>query len=299
MTPAIGVSVVVPFYNRREEVARCLEAVLAQQLPAGVTIEVVAVDNGSTDGTRDLLASYPVRLVECPRRGPAAARNDGIAAARGPIVALTDSDCVPAADWLTHLLEPFADPAIIAAGGRIEALSLRRGVAVFFEERRFLNQEKLFRGSFCYPPFVATANAAFRRETLMAVGGFDESLRVGEDADLCWRALDRGGSIAYCPRALVRHGHRETYRDFFRQAVAYGDGAARVYARHRQRFGVRRPVDWENIIYLARLPLEMALRAVVCQTPYKRRSAFYDALWRTGFTLGRWRGSLRNGVAYF
>jgi GT2 family glycosyltransferase len=299
MTSLPAVTVVVPFYNRRNEVARCLDAVLAQQLPEGMTMEVVAVDNGSTDGTRDLLASYPVRLVDCARRGPAAARNAGIAAAQAPIVALTDSDCVPAPDWLAHLLAPFSDPAVIAAGGRIEALSMRRGVAVYFEERRFLNQEKLFRGSYCYPPFVATANAAFRREVILAAGGFDESLRVGEDADLCWRALDGGGAIAYCPRALVRHGHRDTYREFFRQAMAYGEGAARVYARHRKRFGVRRPVDWENIIYLARVPLEILLRVVVCQTAYKRRSAFYDAIWRTGFTLGRWRGSLRNRVAYF
>lgn len=293
-----SVSVVVAFYNRRDEVSSCLDSILAQELPTGAAIEIIAVDNGSTDGTRQLLTEYPVRIVDCSVRGPAAARNAGIRAARAPIVAMTDSDCVTEQGWLESLLEPFSDPEVLGTGGRIDALKVETGVALFAEKTQILNQGKLFSGVFCFPPFFATANAAYRRDALEKVGGFDEDLRVGEDSDLTWRVLDLGGRIAYCPGAVVRHGHRETFREFFRQAIGYGIGAATVFAKHRERFGVHWIVEWDNILALALLPVLCPLRIMLAKTSIGRKWCLYEALWRTGFTIGRIRGSFRNRVLF-
>lgn len=295
-TPAV--SVIVAFYNRRDEVSICLESIMAQELPTGAGIEIVAVDNGSTDGTRQLLTEYPVRIVDCSVRGPAAARNAGVRAARAPIVAMTDSDCVTEPGWLTSLIEPFSDPEVLGAGGRIDALSVDTGVALFAEKTQILNQGKLFSGVFCFPPFFATANAAYRRDIFEKVGGFDENLRVGEDSDLTWRVLDLGGRIAYCPGAVVRHGHRETFREFFHQAIGYGIGAATVFAKHRKRFGVRYIVEWDNILALAMLPVMCPLRILLAKSSIGRKWCLYEALWRTGFTIGRIRGSHRNHVLF-
>lgn len=292
------VSVVVPFFNRNAEVEKCLRAVLSQELPDGMTFEVVAVDNGSTDGTREKLQALPVRLVDCSRRGPAAARNAGIRAACGEIVALTDSDCVPEPGWLAALIAPFEVQDMLAAGGRIEALDVTCGVALFTERNGILDQKKLFDGVFCFPPFFATANAAFRRDALVKTDGFDEDLRIGEDSDLLWRVLDLGGKIAYCDKARVRHAHRTTFRGFFRQAVDYGMGAANVFAKHREHFGVRYLVEWDSIIALALVPLSWPFRLLFARSPIGRKWCLYEAIWRTGFSIGRIKASITNRCAF-
>lgn len=292
------ISVIIPFYNRREEAATCISAVLGQKLPDGITTEVIAVDNGSNDGTLDALRKYPIRVVECATRGPAAARNAGFRAASAPIVAFTDSDCIPADDWLFHLVEPFVDDDVICTGGRIKGIHVRHGVTAFMEFNRILNNEKFFYGVLCFPPFFATANAAFRRRILEEVGGFNESLWIGEDSDLTWRAMDRGGKMAYCPKALVEHGHRETFGAFFSQAMDYGSGAASDFAMHRKRFGVRWFIEWENIGAVGLLPFEALARLFLSNSSYKRKASLYNAIWRTGFMLGKIKGSIKNRVVF-
>ena len=140
--PQPSITIVVPFFNRQAEVVRCIEAVKQQAVPEGVTFEIVAVDNNSSDGTGEVIAGDGVRVVHCERRGPAAARNAGITAARGAIVAMTDSDCVPRPTWLHQLVEPFSDPAVLAAGGRIMALHVGSGPAFFAEDFQVLSQEQ-------------------------------------------------------------------------------------------------------------------------------------------------------------
>lgn len=292
------VSVVVPFFNRCSEVQPCLESVLAQRLPDDAPFEVIAVDNGSTDGTLDELAKYPVRVVRCAVPGPAAARNAGIAAASGEVIAMIDSDATAQPGWLAALTAPFVRPDMLAVGGRVDSLSVVRGVELFAERASVLNQRKFFSGVLGFPPFFATCNVAYRRSALEQVGGFDETLRVGEDSDLAWRVLDQGGCIAYAHGAFVRHAHRSTFVGLFTQALDYGTGAAQIFAKHRHRFGRRVSVQWHDFAGLALAPLNASRWLIFGTTPYERRLGLYEAVYRAGFTLGRLRGSLRHRVLF-
>ncbi|MDX2176874.1 MAG: glycosyltransferase [Candidatus Sumerlaeia bacterium] len=284
------VSVVVPFHNRVADVPRCLEAVLreARAIPGA---EVVVVDNGSTDGTREALAAVEsARLVDCARRGPAAARNAGIRGARGELVAFTDSDCVPDPGWLAALVAPFADPDVRAVGGRIDTLRTESGVAWYVATRRLLDNEVFFGARDPFPPFFATANAAYRRADLERVGGFDEELWTPEDADLCWRVMEGGGRMVYVPEAVVKHRHRDTFRGFFRQARDYGRGGYQLYAKHRAKVPGGFPPDWQAIRWLAALPFAGPWIALAAPNGPERRTPLYDAVWLTGILLGRLEG---------
>jgi GT2 family glycosyltransferase len=285
-----AVSVVIPFFNRRAEVAPCLAAVLAQRLPAGSSFEVIAVDNGSTDGTREALAAAPVVLAECAVRGPAAARNAGWRRARAPIVAFIDSDCIAEPGWLAALVAPFADPQVRIVGGGLAGHPPATGPEAFFEGARILDPERFFSGIICFPPFFPTANMAIRRDDLEATGGFDESLRAGEDADLCWRTMERDGRMALVPEARVLHAHRADIRALWRQATGYGTGAAAIFAKHRARLGLARVMLWDDWAALAALPWRAAWALATGRGRWQRIVLLYQLVWESAFAIGKLRG---------
>lgn len=291
------VSIIIPFFNRPQEVEPCLSRILAQSAP--FPFEVIAVDNNSTDDTGARLREFPVRVVDCAVKGPAAARNAGARIARGRILVFVDSDCSVRRGWLERLVRPFVeDESLTIVGGGIRAARIDTGAEYFSDGYGVLDQALFFRGGFLAPPFVATANAALRSEDFARAGGFDEALRVGEDADLCWRILAPGGKLVYVPGAWVRHAHRRTFRELFRQARSYGAGSVAVFAKHRDSFRRRVLIDWDLWLLLPLLPWYAI-------TEYRRQAArgahawqLYEALWLAGLVLGRVEGSLRHRVVY-
>ncbi|MDD4280521.1 glycosyltransferase [Candidatus Sumerlaeota bacterium] len=294
------ISVVIAFYNRLDLLDRCLQSVLSQELPDGKSFEVIAVDNGSTDGTRERLAEYgdSIRLLDCATRGPSAARNTGIRAAQGDVVVFTDSDAVPEPNWLRNLTEPFGDSQTIGTGGRIEALVWERGVEMWFQMAGMLNQRKCFEGILCFPPYFATANTAWRRETLQAVGGFNEDIWWSEDCDLGWRIREKGGSIVYVDAAVIRHAHRNTIIGFMRQSMGYGEAAVRVFAAHRDKMGARYFIAWDSYAKFLFLPFRCLLTLIFAHNSFQRRAPFYEWLWRAANIYGNLRGSLRYRVLF-
>jgi GT2 family glycosyltransferase len=195
-------SVAVSTYQRAAALPRLVAALEAQTLgPEG--FEVVICDNGSTDETArvlgELAARTPLRLrvVRVERnRGPAAGRNAAWRAARAPVVAFTDDDCLPTPRWLDAGLAAMGEARRIVVGRTLpnpEQLS-RRGpfsLTVTVEDVRFFH----------------TCNVFYRREDLEAVGGFDEGFRTpgGEDTDLGLRVRALGAEPAFAPEALVYH----------------------------------------------------------------------------------------------
>lgn len=217
------VSVIVPVLNAEPTLRACVEALLAQDYPAERR-EIIFVDNGSTDRSAELLAKYPVRVVTERRlRGPGSARNQGIRASAGEVLAFTDADCIASEGWLRAIVEPHADPGVGACAGKVLPAPPRTLVERYCAESGIMSQE--FAIQHPYLPAAQTCNASYRRIALEQVGLFDVGLRTGEDTDLAWRLqLESGFRIAYEPSAVVYHRHRASSRELFRAYYGYGLG---------------------------------------------------------------------------
>jgi GT2 family glycosyltransferase len=222
------VSVVVPCYNRANFLPRCLGSLFAQTYPRE-RFEIVLVDDGSTDGTaetaRALGAAWAggLRVVEQSNGGPARARNAGIRAAGGEIVAFTDSDCVAAPEWLEQLVRTLAaDPAAAGVGGPIANGSSDGWVARFLDTTAFY-RHRVRRGAVDY---LLTASVAYRRDALVAAGGFSEREGAwGEDADLSFRVRQAGYRLLLASDGSVTHyGSPESPRALARELYRYGYG---------------------------------------------------------------------------
>jgi glycosyltransferase involved in cell wall biosynthesis len=197
-----SVSVVVATRDRAERLAQLLASLRAQTLdPAG--FEVIVVDDGSTDTTPAVLraaaAENGLRLRSIRRpdsRGPAAARNAGWRAARAPLVAFTDDDCVATPAWLEEGLAAARAAAVVQ--GRVDPNPAQLHLLGPFSRTLEVHSAG---------PEFHTCNIFYRRELLEGLGGFDESFPLpgGEDTDLGWRARASGATIAYAPAAHVLH----------------------------------------------------------------------------------------------
>lgn len=199
----IRASVVVPTYKRPQLLARCLEALLAQGFDPSA-YEVIVADDAACKETRQLVACLAERaLVSGPavryvpvtgRHGPAAARNAGWRAARGPIIAFTDDDCIPQHGWLAAGVAALGEGVAGAAGKLVVPCP-----EIPTDHERNI---ALLAGA----EFV-TANCFYRRAILAEVGGFDERFPLAwrEDSDLFFSVLERGGKVVRVPGAVVVH----------------------------------------------------------------------------------------------
>jgi len=223
-----SVSVVVPVRDGLPWIDEQLRALAGQQCDADW--EVVVADNGSTDGTRatveDWAVRHPhIRLVDASGRpGPAAARNTGVAAASGQMLAFCDADDVVQPGWLTACVEVLARAD--AAAGTFDFTSLNGGpisspVVAATRQLAFL-------------PAALGANLCVRRTAFEAVGGFTEDLAVGEDIDLSWRLQLRGFRFVVAADAVVAKREPIEPRLVFRAAWSYGQSGPVLYRRFRK-----------------------------------------------------------------
>lgn len=198
------VSAVVPVRNGERHVARCLEALLGQTWPRD-RLEILAVDDASTDATRERVRALPVRLLErSAPGGPYAARNTAIRAATGEILAFTDADCTPAKDWIERgvaaLLGECAD---LAAGRVCFDYSPRRSAWELLDSISNLDHER----SVAERGVAKTGNLFVARRVLDAIGPFAER-RSGCDVEWTGRATGRGFALVYAPDAVVEKAAR-------------------------------------------------------------------------------------------
>lgn len=235
----IRVSVVVPTRNRFASLERCLCGLQEQSLDQS-QFEVIVVDNGSTDCTRASVARMQevmpqLRYAFEGTPGAARARNTGIDLARADIVAFVDDDAVPAARWLTALLDGYARwPQAGVLSGRTELrFNTRRPSWLHRDLETWYSARDLGPA----PRLLATelpwgVNASLRRDAALDVGGFDVGVGgtggrwlFNEDIDFFARVRDAGHVIAYVPDALVLHDVdpvRVSHRWLVRRAFAQG-----------------------------------------------------------------------------
>jgi mycofactocin system glycosyltransferase len=197
---------------------------------------VIVVDDGSTDGSPDLAREAGATVVanDGPR-GPGGARNVGRRLATTEFVAFIDADCVAEGDWarpLAALLE--AEPRLALAAPRIRGTDGPGRLSRW--ERTCSPLDMGAAGGPVGPgraiPYVPSAALVARRAALEQLGGFDASLRFGEDVDLAWRAVAAGWEVRYSPELAVRHPPRATLRARARQHFGYGSSAAALDRRH-------------------------------------------------------------------
>ena len=223
------VSVVVPACDAERTLDACLDSLLALRYPRE-RLELIVVDNGSRDRTPALVAgrSPSVRLVHEPVRNRARARNAGIRASKGRLVAFTDADCVVHEGWLERLVGALADREVGVAGGPILPVSpcgpVERYGARIRDQRRNIES---FR-----PPYVDTANCAARRDTLDRLGGFDSRFTRSQDVDLSYRAVALGYRLAFAPGAVVCHRNRATLRALAWEGAMHGYSSVQLRKVH-------------------------------------------------------------------
>lgn len=215
----LSASVIIPTFNGASRIGNCLDALARQAQEANV--EVIVVNDGSTDHTATVVSRYAgVRLVSQANAGPAAARNRGALEARGTILLFIDDDCVPFANWMSTMLEPFQDPEVVGLKGvyrtRQEAV-IARFVQIEYEER-YRPMEKLE-----HIDFVDTYSAAFRRDRFLETGGYDTSFPIAcaEDAELSFRMSGRGWKMKFVPAAIVHHTHPDTLRQYLKKKYKF------------------------------------------------------------------------------
>lgn len=235
----VRLSVVIPTLGRLTALEGCLRALSASSFPRERFEVIVADDEGSGSVERTAAPwtrRMSLRVVTTGgRAGASAARNAGLAAARGNGVAFTDDDCEPEADWLVRLAEALDSNPGCAAGGTI--VNGATGRCAEGSQAVLDATHAHFNGGAGGPTFFATSNLAFPAEALRAIGGFDESFPYAEDRELCVRWLAGGRRFVRAPDAVVRHMRRLTPADLWRQHFGYGRGAWRF---HR----VRSERDW-------------------------------------------------------
>lgn len=224
-----SVSIVIPAYNAATTISQTVEACLAQRYPAE-TLEVIVVDDGSTDETEKTLTSYPVVYLKQKNAGPAAARNQGWKKAQGEIVFFTDADCIPEPDWVSRIIAHYNDATIGAVGGSYGIANPGQLLADCVYQEIIARHRRMP----CSPRALGSYNLSVRRDILVRVNGFDESYRMasGEDNDLSYNIRKAGFQLVFEPQALVSHYHPSRLNSYLRSQFWHGFWRVRLYRAH-------------------------------------------------------------------
>ena len=239
------VSVVICAFNAERTMRACLESLRTIDYPH---YEVIVVDDGSYDRTAEISADFPeYRLIRQPNRGLSVARNVGMQAAHGELIAYTDSDCVVDPHWLTLMVRTLTESKFDGCGGPNYAPH---------EEGRIEGAVAASPGAPCHvlvgddrAEHLAGCNMVFRKSALLAIGGFDPQFTAaGDDVDICWRLIDGGYALGFCPAAFVWHFRRNTVRAYYGQQRGYGKAEAMLFLKYPDRFNGLGQIRWRGTI---------------------------------------------------
>jgi len=239
------VSVVVCTYNGARTLEQCLHSLLRLDYP---DFEVIVVDDGSEDDTASILDRFPeIRVIRQPNHGLSAARNAGLQAAAGTVIAYTDSDCFADRDWLSQLVAQLEASGAAAVGGpNLPPDDGRMAACVAAspgQPMHVLESDQV-------AEHIPGCNMAFRREALESINGFDTQYRkAGDDVDVCWRLQQAGHWITFAPAAFVWHHRRQGPRTYLRQQAGYGEAEALLRFKHPDRYNGRGHGKWRGVLY--------------------------------------------------
>ncbi len=255
--PRPRVSVIVCSYNGSRTIRDCLAGLQALDY---ADYEVIVVDDGSSDDTPAIAAAYGFRVISTENRGLSSARNTGLEAATGEIVAYIDDDAYPDAHWLTYLAATFESSTHVGVGGPnipppgdgpiADCVANAPGgpVHVLLSDRE--------------AEHIPGCNMAFRRAALQEIGGFDPRFRAaGDDVDVCWRLRERGWTLGFSPAAVVWHHRRNSVRAYWKQQVGYGKAEALLERKWPEQYNPLGHLAWAGRLYGKGLSQALAWRS--------------------------------------
>lgn len=278
----------MPMRNGGEHLEEQLAALAAQD--TDVAWELVVVDNGSTDGSLEVVEGWrphlPLLVVDASERaGINVARNRGIVEARGDLLLFCDTDDIVGPGWVGAMAAAATDADVV--GGRIDEESLNTGDSV---RRPRMPADDLPIG-LSFLPFAVGANLAVWRDAAAELGGFCESFEIGnDDVDFSFRAQLCGMRLGYARDAVVAYRHRSDLRGMFRQFRNYGRSEPLVYARFRDA-GLSRASAWAVL----RRWTELVASVPTVLIGRGDRSRWVYTL---AYSVGRVEGSIRHRTPY-
>jgi len=240
------ISVIVCTYDGSHKwLAECFRHLRKIDYP---NYEVIVVDDGSTSQFTDCVRDYGFRLLRTPNSGLGSARNTGLSAATGEIVAYIDDDAYPDRDWLKYLATVFLDSEFVGVGGPnlppyddgwvadCVANSPGGPIHVMLTDRE--------------AEHIPGCNMAFRRSSLLEIGGFDERFRVaGDDVDACWSLQKRNWKLGFSSAAVVWHHRRNLVRRYLKQQCGYGRAEALLEKKWPEKYNSAGHVSWAGRVY--------------------------------------------------
>ena len=256
------ISVIVCSYNGARTIRDCLDGLLKLEYP---NFEVIVVDDGSTDATAAIAREYGfLRLISTENRGLSNARNTGMEAATGEIVAYLDDDAYPDPHWLTYLAATFMNTTHAGVGGPNIAPPSDGPIADCVANAPGNPVHVLISDQ--EAEHIPGCNMAFRKACLEATGGFDARFRVaGDDVDVCWQLQQRGWTLGFSPAAMVWHHRRGSVRAYWKQQLGYARAEGLLERKWPEKYNSVGHLTWAGRVYGKGLKHALGLRERIYQ----------------------------------
>jgi O-antigen biosynthesis protein len=239
------ISVVVCSHNGAATLEETCQGLRGLDYPC---FEVIVVDDGSTDATADIARRHGFRVITTENRGLSSARNTGLEAASGEIVAYLDDDAYPDRHWLTYLAHAYRRDGYVGVGGPNLSPPDDGTVAACVAHAPGNPAHVLI--SDREAEHIPGCNCSFRKDALEAIGGFDSRFWVaGDDVDVCWRLRARGWRLGFDPAAVVWHHRRGSVRAYWRQQRGYGRAEALLERKWPEKYNCVGHSRWEGRFY--------------------------------------------------
>jgi GT2 family glycosyltransferase len=283
-------SVIIPCFNAAQTIGAQLEA-LANQCCAEPW-EVIVADNGSTDNSmvvvkqfRDRLPNLHIVDASC-QQGQAYARNMGAWAGAGEYLAFCDADDEVGVGWVTAMVEALAEADFVAS--RFEATKLNQAWAL--EARQLPQQHGLQEYKYpLYLPHASASGLGIKRSLHEAMGGFDESLRILEDTDYCWRLQLAGVKLHFAPNAIIHYRLRHNLSGIYSQACAYAEYNVLLYKKYQA-------LGMPQLSFSLRANLKGWLRLLQSLPQIRCMEKRARWVWIFGWRMGRLQGCIKHRI---
>jgi len=223
------VSIVIPAHNEVSTISKTIEGCLAQKYPED-KIEIICVDDGSVDETKEIIKNYSIKYIYQEKGGPAKARNTGWKLAKGKIICFTDADCMPEKDWVTKLVKNYKSKKIGAVGGSYKIANNEKFLADCIHLEIIYRHSRMSK----YVQALGSYNLSVKKSVLKTTGGFNEeyTMASGEDNDLCYNILKHGYKLIFEKEAKVFHFYPNSLMKYFKTQFWHGFWRVKLYADH-------------------------------------------------------------------